>query len=290
MVSVCESSHPYLFADDTNLFTKGCNLQDIALIINKELKDISLWLKVNKLSLNIKKTHYMIVTSKKKKEKVSIEIDGHPIDQVNNTKFLGVYIDNKLSWKKHISYIQGKIARGICIVTKARSLLNFKALKTLYYSFIYPYFSYCNHVWGCVKYKVLEKLVKLQNRAIRIMTLSKFRASTDPLFEKHDLLKLIDINLYSYAKFMYSWYHNKLPSVFDNSFTYVHDIHPDIETRQSTNNSMFPPKFSRDYGQNCYSYKGTIIWNKLIKCKINLDVSPAVFAKSIKQCIKVGLL
>ena len=107
------------------------------------------------------------------------------------------------------------------------------------------------------------------------MTLSKFRASTDPLFEKHDLLKLIDINLYSYAKFMYSWYHNKLPSVFDNSFTYVHDIHPDIETRQSTNNSMFSPKFSRDYGQ---------------KCKINLDVTPAVFAKSIKQCIKVGLL
>ena len=101
-----------------------------------------------------------------------------------------------------------------------------------------------------MKYKVLEKLVKLQNRAIRIMTLSKFRASTDPLFEKHDLLKLIDINLYSYAKFMYSWYHNKLPSVFDNSFTYVHDIHPDIETRQSTNNSMFPPKFSRDYGHN----------------------------------------
>ena len=289
LVNVCNNSHPYLFADDTNLFTKGKNLQEIACLINKELKEISIWLKVNKLSLNIKKTHYMIFTSSKKVDKVNIEIDGHPIGQVDDTKFLGVFIDKKLTWKKHINYIKGKVARGIGILTKARSLLNTKALKTLYHSFIYPYFSYCNHVWGCVKNKVLEKLIRLQKRAVKIITFSKYRDSPDPLFEKNGILKLTDINIYSYGKFMYNWYHKKLPTSFNNSFKYVREVH-NIGTKQSTKGNLFPPKAKNDLVKSCFSYKGVIIWNAILKNKINPEVSPAVFSKTLKQCIKVGLL
>ena len=63
LINVCKKSSPYLFADDTNLFVNGNNLEDMVNSLNHELHDISLWLKVNKLSLNIKKTHYMVFTS-----------------------------------------------------------------------------------------------------------------------------------------------------------------------------------------------------------------------------------
>ena len=85
-------------------------------LLNDELTAISEWLKVNRLSLNIKKTHYMMFTTRKcVPASLDIFIDGVIIDRVKYTKFLGVYIDEKLKWDKHIPYISGKISRGLGI-------------------------------------------------------------------------------------------------------------------------------------------------------------------------------
>ena len=75
-------------------------------------------------------------------------IDDETIDEVKNTKFLGVIIDNKLTWKDHINYVAGKVSRAIGMIVKAKKYLRKEALLTLYYSFVYPYFTYCNHIWG----------------------------------------------------------------------------------------------------------------------------------------------
>ena len=76
--------------------------------LNTELKEISLWLKANKLSLNIKKTYFMIFSSKNKPHPdMNINIDGEIINETSKTKFLGVIMDNKLSWKDNILYISG---------------------------------------------------------------------------------------------------------------------------------------------------------------------------------------
>ena len=79
---------------------------------------------------------------------LNIFIDGHKIDETDHTKFLGVVIDSKLTWKNHISYITGKIAKGNGVITKAIKLLNKNSLITLYHTFIYPYLCCCNHLWG----------------------------------------------------------------------------------------------------------------------------------------------
>ena len=81
--------------------------------LNQELANISQWLKVNKLSLNIKKTMYMVFTRKKTQAvDIEIEIDNEIISETKSSKFLGVHIDNKLNWKMHVDYVSGKIARG----------------------------------------------------------------------------------------------------------------------------------------------------------------------------------
>ena len=121
LANICRNTLPLLFADDTHLFISGSNLPQIEEILNQELQEISLWLKVNKLSLNIKKTHYMLCTNKRStKPCISVDIDGHSIDAVEYTRFLGIYIDNKLNWKKHIAYISGKVSRGIGIILKVK--------------------------------------------------------------------------------------------------------------------------------------------------------------------------
>ena len=114
-----------LFADDTNLFSSGSNAISLQDGVNNDLAIIAEWLKVNKLSLNIKKTHFMCFSAKNKSHPgISLQIDGEAIAEVNKSKFLGVVIDNKLSWKDHISFVCRKVARGIGVIIKARKVLH----------------------------------------------------------------------------------------------------------------------------------------------------------------------
>ena len=130
--SVCKHTCPILFADDTDLFSSGKEIKTLETNINNELSHISIWLKVNKLSLNIKKTHYMIL-SKRKKDSLSVKlsIDGELINDVDKTKVLSILIDNKLTWKQQIAHVSGQIARGIGMIITARQYLNKQGLISL---------------------------------------------------------------------------------------------------------------------------------------------------------------
>ena len=186
IVNVSNLLSPILFADDSNVFLAGKDPNDMINIMNIELEKLLTWLKANKLSLNVKKTHFMFFCPPHKKAKFSnnLTIQGQVIDKVNETKFLGVMVDDKLSWASHINYISKKISKGIGILCKARKFLPKSCLITLYYSFVYPYLNYCLEVWGKATENIVSKISKLQKRAIRIITNKPWRAHTDPLFDE----------------------------------------------------------------------------------------------------------
>ena len=138
-----------MFADDTSVFIEGSCYETIINIMNVELSKISIWLKANKLTINIQKTFYMVFhRAKIKKTTQTVMIQDTHILALNNTKFLGVIIDNKLKWNEHITYIKNKISKSIGILYKSRNYLNRHTLRNLYYTFIYPYLIYCVEVWG----------------------------------------------------------------------------------------------------------------------------------------------
>ena len=131
--SVSNLFMPILFADDTNLFCTGKNLKDVVRQINVEIGKVCCWVKANKLSLNIDKTNFMLFTPKHFSHDMDgLLINGNQITEVNETKFLGVIIDNKLTWCPHIMYISKKIAKGIGIILKARKVFNNETLFSLY--------------------------------------------------------------------------------------------------------------------------------------------------------------
>ena len=120
--------------------------------------------------------------SKHKTMNASIILDNIPIKQTQFTKFLGVIIDDKLKWTRHISYIQNKISKGMGIMLKARKFLNRKILLQLYHSFVYPYLIYCLEIWGNAADIHIDPIIKLQKKIVRIITFSKYGSSTQPLF------------------------------------------------------------------------------------------------------------
>ena len=149
MVNVSSLLYYILFADDTNVFISGKDIQSMIRILNNELIKITEWLNVNKLALNVSKTHYILFNlSKARNINAEVKINNKIISEVESAKFLGVTLDNKLSWSQHIKHIKGKIAKGIGILSKARKVFTVKTLNTIYYSFIHPYLTYCIEIWG----------------------------------------------------------------------------------------------------------------------------------------------
>ena len=280
---VCSHTMPILFADDSNLFSNNSDLHAIENMLNQELADISGWLKANKLSLNVKKTHYMIFSKDNlRKHDLSLSIDGEVIARTSCTKFLGVYIDDKLCWKNHIAYISNKISKGLGILIKARQYLSKSTLVQLYYSFVYPYINYCNHIWGSTYATRLNRLVLLQKKAVRIISNAKAREHTGPLFEKLGILNVLNINKYVIGCFMFRYHKGKLPELFDDYFVMNESVH-NYGTRQA--NHLHVPKVKTEFSKAGIRYKGVHIWNNILGLGIDTDVSECTFKRYLKKVI-----
>ena len=153
-----------LFADDTNIFFSHKNPAQLIQILNDEIKKLSEWFKSNKLSLNLTKTKFIVFKLRQKvcHHSFQVSIDSNYIEQVKETVFLGVILDEEFSWKSHISHIAGKISKAIGIIFKASFYLHQKSLLTLYYSIVYPYIEYCNVVWASMYKHNLRRINLLQ--------------------------------------------------------------------------------------------------------------------------------
>ena len=89
---------------------------------------------------------------------------------------------------------------------------------SLYYSFIYPYLTYCNHIWGATYKTRLKRLVILQNKAIRILAQAGNWTSSDPLYKKLNIMKFENINTYLIGRFMFCVSIDKIPQSFGSLF------------------------------------------------------------------------
>ena len=145
-----------MYADDTSLCYKSNDISRLNEAINKDLARLDSWLKGNKLSLNVVKTHSMLVCTKVKNKildrsnhSLQVKIRETELEVVNKTKYLGVQIDKNLDWKDHVRAVSTKVCKGIGLLKHARSFLPHTAIKGLYTSCIEPHFRYCCSVWRC---------------------------------------------------------------------------------------------------------------------------------------------
>ena len=129
-----------LFADDTNLFISGKNLTETVTTLNQELCKLSNWFKVNKLSLNVKKTNYIIFRNKSKKiGKIPEIVYNWKINSVTSSKFLGVIINENLTWTDHIETIKKKVSKNVGLIKHMKHQLSVDVPRSLYFTLISPY-------------------------------------------------------------------------------------------------------------------------------------------------------
>ena len=178
-----------LFAEDTSVFIEGTNYDKIIDILNTEMKRIDIWLKSNKLSIKILKTHYMMFhRTRIKCEKRTITIRDNSLTYSKNTKLFGVIIDDKLNWSDHILYIKNTILKSIGIIHKTHNYLYRNTLRSIYFTFIYPYLIYCIESWGNSNDSHLNPIIKIQKKGIRAISFAHYLDPTSPLFRRLNIL------------------------------------------------------------------------------------------------------
>ena len=148
---ICKVSKVFtfiLFADDTNILCCDRDLNELVMMINNGLEQLQVWFSVNRLSLNVTKTNYMIFGNRKLTADISVKINKEIINRVNATTLLGVMIDDKLNWKNHMLSVRSKLSKSCAIMYRASFLINKRGMHILYFSLVMPYIMYCAEVWG----------------------------------------------------------------------------------------------------------------------------------------------
>ena len=222
-----------MYADDTTLSSTLPNIKNsrdqiiAEQLINTELNKIDVWLRCNKLSLNISKTKYMLYSMPQKQtQHLSIKLGTTSIDQVYHFNFLGIVINSNLKWENHVNNISYKCIRVIGILNKLKKVLPTRIKLLLYNTLILPHLTYGINSWGfnCSRIK------KLQKKAVRVIYNSKYNAHTSNIFKQLNLLKIGDILTIEQMKFYHKYTHNKLPQ-------YLQDIPIRINMNLHTHNT-----------------------------------------------------
>ena len=200
-----------LFADDTTLFLSADTLDDLFTLANSEFKKVVTFFRAHKMSLHPAKTKYILFNSSDKtSENANIFINNNnenenllhlisPIERVFSSskvpaiKFLGVYIDPKLSFQFHIKNMCNKISRSLYAIRTAKNFLTCTALKSLYFALVHSHIIYGMHIWGGSANKYVNEVVLLQKKAIRLICDTKYNAHTEPLFKKEKILPFKDL-------------------------------------------------------------------------------------------------
>ena len=128
-----------LFADDSNLYASHDDLPSLIALVNRELELVRQWVVANKLTLNLKKTHYMVFHRRSVlTHDQPLMIGNSALERVVSTEFLGVILHESLKWDNHIQRVTDKIAKLCGILYLSRNQLTVSALRQIYFSLVYP--------------------------------------------------------------------------------------------------------------------------------------------------------
>ena len=188
------------FANDTTLYMSNSNLNELFLEANSTTNELFQWFCANRLSLNPTKTKYTIIRPLWQCNTMwlNVSINNTVIQRVGNdcdekaTTFLGICIDENLTWRHHIANINKIIPCALFSINQVKHTLPKDCFRTLYYSFIHSHLSYGLLAWKNCNRETLCRAVNIQKRDIRTINNATFRSHTDPLFKPSRILKISD--------------------------------------------------------------------------------------------------
>ena len=166
-----------MYADDTSITCSAKDIEELCNDLKTEGKNIAEWMRQNKLSLNTNKTEYMVIGNKRRvnhiQEEINVEINGENIQRVHEVKYLGVTIDENLSWNKQYKKLKCKLKSGRYSLRKLKNIIPQSKLDKVYRALFESHLRYGDELWGSLSTTKLEHLQRLQDRARTLIERAK---------------------------------------------------------------------------------------------------------------------
>ena len=195
-------------------------------LLNYKIKATSVnqWCEITRIKMSIEKTKIMLIGSQQKLIRISesekyikLLIDNTPIEQISNTKLLGIHIDSSLTWDVQVSHVKKIVIYKLFLLKHIQHFLP-KDTRILFYNFyIKPYLEYCCSIWGNCSKENINIIVKLQKRAARIILDADFFTPSANLFNELKWIPFSDIVKYHQVSLVYKCIHKISPE-------YLHDM------------------------------------------------------------------
>ena len=236
-----------MYADDTTLITtlqnNNAGIQANQDDIHNNLDAVTEWLTLNKLSLNVAKTRFMLFHARGKNVNQlvpDIKIANQTVARTENFDFLGLTINENLSWTPHVNKISNKISRATGLIRVLKRYLPDYILRIIYYSLVQSHLCFSILAWGSEQ----SRIFKIQKKVIRAISGSKYNAHTDPIFKTLSILKISDLYYQSCLLFYFRHCQNLLPNYLQN---FQIPRHSDLHNYPTRNRSQMLPAQTRTH-------------------------------------------
>lgn len=255
-----------LFADDALVSISDKNVDCAVLKIQEDLNNLYKWLCSRKLKLNIDKTKYMIfhknhnVVNHNTLSHSSLKIKTNAIERVDQMKYLGVIIDEKLSFGEHMNHLEKKIAQKIGFMYRTCKHISQHHKILVYRSIIEPHFIYCPTILLLTNDTLINKLQIQQNKAMRLILKCSYRTSKSIMLPMLNWLSIKQLICYYTLKFIHYITQGMLPNYLSDRMRYNHEIHS-YGTRSSRNLRL--PKVRTEFAKKTLEYVGYKMYNEL---------------------------
>ena len=269
------TSIPYHFADDTHLLNFASTLYSLCSRVNADLRVLVEWLNANKISLNASKTEFLIFRSLRKDldHLPRLKLSGKILTPSKYVKYLGVYLDEHLSWKTHVSAIATKLRRANGAISKLRHYVPFKILLNVFHAIFMSHARYACQLWGLRDNSVTHRILILQNTALRLMTFSPPRSSATTLYANHGILKIFDLVKVLNILYVHKFLNQNLPSDILKTLS-IEKIDHSQGTRGSTKGLLkYNSANTTSFGLNSLSCLSSHQWNWIQQGNSNINIS-----------------
>ena len=156
-----------LYADDANIIISGENIYEVEEQLDRLTGALVEWVNANGLLLSLKKTNFMLFSRHNIKQSPIVSINNVQISRVHEAKFLGVILDEKLTWASHIKALKVKMARYVGIMYRIRTHLPLSVRVQIYHSFVQSHLNFCSLVWGFAAKAHINSLFAQQKKGMR---------------------------------------------------------------------------------------------------------------------------
>ena len=278
-----------IYADDTTL-SLSSDWKAIPALnksLTKDLTEVEKWASENKMFINTKKTKALLATGKRLRRRLAHDtgkfearMQNAEIEQVGSHKLLGVIIDENLTYEAHVDELCNKLSKRIGLLRHISCYLK-KNQKLIYYNaVIKPLFMYASTVWTSCNKEALERVLRMQKRAARIILAAQRTSRTVTLFNKLNWIPFYKEAYINRCALAYKRINRTLPEYMNTSLRKNSDVHS-RSTRNCNLNLLCPSHRNASEGGRTFAVRTIKDWNSLPR---SLKIEKSVKSFKAKLC------